>query len=435
MYLLYYIFIFIFCLPLSVYSYSPAIEYLIFYPEIPGASSAGIAGVVIALPDNSLRFYPNPSSVLNSFEIAINFNTIARDEGAHSSTYPGLSSNSVYNNAINYAGIAYPVCIRNQNMVFSISYRYLYDFNRDWMILSHKEHFQNNSKHYIQTGGISALCFSSCFQLAPNFFTGISFNVSDNNISKNEWTQTYHYKNYFEDTLILDVNKRERYTFKGLSINWGFLWRINPNLSFGGIVVFPYTSDIQHKTTYTFKKTSMDESTEFYDSNESLYMPISYGAGLSYKWSDQLFFSMDVYHTRWDDFMYTDVNGNRKNPISGIPIHLSKTDPTWRLRSGIEYRHINKNKEYVIPFRAGFFYDPAPSTGCPDTILGLSLGLGLTYKHYSFDISYQYRFGNDIGKDLFSTFNYNFSQNLREHKIYTGIIFYLSEFYTKGKKK
>ena len=431
--LFYYLFLFIFCFPLSVYSYTPNIEYLIFYPEIPGASSGGIAGGVIALPDDPSRFFPNPSPILNNFEISINSLSLARDEGIHSSNYP-VNSNQVSNSTINYIGVSFPANIRNQNMVFSISYRYLYDFNRDWMIRSYKEHFENDSTHYIQTGGISAVCFSYCLQLAPNFFTGISFNVSDNYITENEWIQNYREKIFYEETLILDVNQIESYSFKGQSINWGFLWRINQGLSFGGIIDFPYTSDIQHKINYTFK-TSMEVIHESYDRNESIYMPISYGLGLSYKLSDQLFFSLDAYQTRWDNFMYTDYTGAKKNPITGIPIHISKTKPTWRLKSGIEYRHINKKKEYVIPFRAGFFYDPSPSTGCPDTILGISLGLGLTFKRYSFDFAYQYRFGNDIGKDLFSTFNYNISENLREHKMYMGIIFYLSEFYTKGRKK
>jgi len=78
---------------------------------------------------------------------------------------------------------------------------------------------------------------------------------------------------------------------------------------------------------------------------------------------------------------------------------------------GAEYLFIKE--KYVIPLRGGIFYDPAPAEGSPDDYFGFSVGSGIAYKRFVFDIAYQYRFGNDVGTSILQ--NLNFSQDVEEH--------------------
>jgi len=425
------IFIFIYA---SILNASPYIEFpFFFFPESPGASSIGIGGATAGSSDNSTRIYPNPGLILNEPEFSVNFKICSRNEKVRSGRYPEMYSNRITDNEINYWGVVYPSRIFNKNMLFSISYRTLHDFERDWFIGFNEQYFENDSVHYIQTGGLSAISFSYCLQLFPNLFAGASLNVSKDSLSKNQWSQNYHFLSYNGEELNREYLKKEIYTFSGQSINIGFLWRTYPTISFGGIIKFSYTADIQHKTIS--KYLLPDSDAQIQNKNENLRMPMTYAIGVSYKYSDQLFYSMDIYYTQWNDFMYKDALGNKRSPISGKLFNDSETEPTCQIRTGIEYRYINRQKEYIIPLRAGFFYDPAPTTGCPDKIWGLSLGIGLTFKHFSVDTSCQYRFGNNIGQDLFDDLNLDFSERLRELKIYTGIIVYASNFFNKRSKK
>jgi hypothetical protein len=78
--------------------------------------------------------------------------------------------------------------------------------------------------------------------------------------------------------------------------------------------------------------------------------------------------------------------------------------------------------EYVVPFRCGAFYDPAPTDGKPDDFYGLSLGSGLAKDKFVLDFAYQYRFGNNVGEYILESFD--FSQDVKEHTLYISVIYY-----------
>ena len=87
---------------------------------------------------------------------------------------------------------------------------------------------------------------------------------------------------------------------------------------------------------------------------------------------------------------------------------------------GIEYLLITT--KYVIPLRAGIFFDPAPAEGRPDDFYGLSIGSGIAKGRFVFDIAYQYRFGNNVGTSILQ--DLDFSQDVKEHTVYSSVIFH-----------
>jgi long-subunit fatty acid transport protein len=154
--------------------------------------------------------------------------------------------------------------------------------------------------------------------------------------------------------------------------------------------------------------------------NLDLDMPMSYGVGISYRHSDRFMLSADITRTHWDDFFSEDEDGNKTSPISFLPRNESDIDPTFQARAGAEYLFFPSR--FVIPVRAGVFYDPAPAEGDPDDFFGFSLGTGIGMKRFSFDLAYQYRFGRDVGKSTLTDFD--FSQDVDEHKIFASAILY-----------
>ena len=147
-------------------------------------------------------------------------------------------------------------------------------------------------------------------------------------------------------------------------------------------------------------------------------MPMSYGFGLAYRFSDRLTVSADVYRTAWQNFVLIGPKGKKISPVTQQPASKSDIGPTTQVRLGAEYLFIKPG--YTVPVRAGLAYDPTPAPGSPDNYFGLSFGTGIGIGRFVFDVAYQYRFGRDVGKALIP--GINVSQDVGEHSIYTSMI-------------
>jgi len=392
-------------------------------PVAPGARSLGAGGTSITLSDDATSAYFNPAQLIRLLkkEFSIGFCKMRRKEQLLSGKYPGsMDAHHVSARNINFASVTYPFSLYNRNMVVSLSYQELYDFNRDWKL----NLYDNMNIDYLQYGQLTALAMAYCIQIKESISFGITLNYFDNDITNNQWNQKYNLSIQMSDTWLRNYSKEEVYTFKGWNANIGLLWRMK-NLTFGAIIKTPFVANIKHDIHISEMDSDNNTITpkeSYEERKEKLEMPMSYGIGISYKYSHQFIVAVDFYRTQWDNFIYRDEKGNENSPINGKSASLSNTNPTHQVRMGCEYRFIDRKNKRIIPVRAGVFYDPAPSTGCPDNIYGVSFGFGLTQKLFSFDIAYQYRFGNNIGKDTLK--HLNFSQDVKEHKLHLSFILY-----------
>ena len=149
-----------------------------------------------------------------------------------------------------------------------------------------------------------------------------------------------------------------------------------------------------------------------------LSMPMAYGLGIAWRFSDKLTFSFDIYRTEWGDLELEDSNGKKTFPITGKTIAESSIDATHQVRVGAEYLIITN--KFIFPLRSGLFYDPAPAESDPNDIWGVSFGTGVVYNRMVFDIAYQFRYGNNIGDTPNQIFGFN--NDVREHKIIASLI-------------
>ena len=399
-----------------------------------------MGGAFIAIADDATAASWNPGGLirLQKPECSVVLSYINRK---NSNPFSNIDNNSTRMSVddinLNYFSIAYP--FNNRNMIVSLNYQHLFDFNQYFNFNYHSSdpsYIQPVHYEFKQKGNLYALGLAFSTKLSHNFWAGITVNYWGDFIFPNKWENNFNetgarilprppatngvVRNYIS-------NYREEYIFSGWNMNIGFLWRLN-KFRIGGIIKTPFSADIDYKisTEYT-QIIPKDPTSNSYIANvlkfdTKIRMPLSYGLGIAFRYSDELSISGDIYITNWNEYEFENIYGEKTSPISGKQMKNSDIHPTTWYRCGIEY--LIKDKDYLLPIRGGIFYDPSPAEGSPDDYYGFTIGTGfsISKKHF-IDIAYLFRFGDNVGES--SIQESSFSQNIREHKFYTSIIFQL----------
>ena len=409
-------------------------------PVGSGARALGMGGAFIAVADDATAASWNPGGLiqLKKPEISVVGNWFHRTEDNEFGGDPQTSrSESVSEEDINYLSMAYPFTLFNRNMIVSLNYQHLYDFTRKrkfpFRIVTHLEGgntlIVDANQHYREKGSLSALGLAYCIQIIPQLSFGFTLNFWDDDISNNGWEENYHatglttIKTPWGDVIEspFKFDRTVKYSLSGFNANMGVLWRATDKLTVGLVFKSPFTADLKYESIENVVENQSILITQD-EENQKLDMPISYGVGLSYRFSDKFTIAADIYRTEWQDFVLTDSYGNEICPITGKSVHESDINPTHQVRLGAEYLFINRKPRYVIPLRAGVFYDPAPAEGSPDDYYGFGLGSGIAIGRYVFDVAFQYRFGNDVGGSSMIQYYDSFSQDVVEYMVYSSLI-------------
>lgn len=407
-------------------------------PVGSGARALGMGGAFIAVADDATAASWNPGGLiqLETPEVSVVGAFFYRSEDNTFGLNPEASgAQNIDQTKLNYFSMAYPFAFLKRNMIVSVNYQNLYDFSRSW-------DFQFNSVSdqisiyrnvdFEQSGDLCALGLAYAVQITPTISLGMTFNFWEDGITDNGWKKTTDEKGTgtvnFGPGNTLDFSytyfKEDAYAFSGFNMNLGFLWAIPPNWTIGAVVKTPFSAEVDFETeirtsmTFPDFPTMNDENLIRQSDHQKLDMPISYGMGVAYRFSDSVTLSFDVYRTQWDDFILKDSKGNKTNPITGMDAGTSSLDPTHQIRIGAEYLHIGN--KYIFPIRTGVFYDPAPAADQVDDYYGISVGSGIVYKRFVFDAAYQFRFGRDVGQSNLE--HLDFSQDINEHTFYSSVI-------------
>lgn len=393
-------------------------------PVGSGARALGMGGAFIGVADDATAASWNPGGLtqLERPEVSVVGEAFLRTEDNSFWKHPEASGDqSVSKAGLNYLSAACPFVLAGHNMVVALNYQHLYDFGREWNTrLWSKDLKQTWSVD--QGGGLYALGFAWGVQIHPSFSVGCTLNLWEDFLYTNGWEQVIRTRSRVRDAVghlhTVDQHVRSRYGFSGWNANVGVLWNITDHLSLGGVFKTPFTADITHRTTslMRFHPNAAHRHAEAFD--EELDMPMSYGLGLAYRFSDSLTVALDVYRTEWEDFLYRDARGKEFSAVSGLPRKKSDIDATTQVRVGFERLFIRPNM--VIPLRGGFFYDPAPAEGGSDPYFGFSLGSGIGIGRYILDIAYQVRLGMDVGSSIVRP--QKLSQDVSEHTLFTSLV-------------
>ncbi len=418
-----------------------------FNPVGSGARALGWGGSFIAVADDATAASWNPAALLKlrRAEVAVVYSHTRLIESNRYIEVPNANSTKTVNNgALNYLAFSIPceseIC--GKNMIFSLNYQRLYDMSRTWdwdNTAIRDDETIRRSIDSQQSGGLYALGSAFGIQLTPDLFFGVTLNFWQDFINKNQWQQDYQDDYDKHDHLsgaevLTNSQTHYNYRFKGFNYNLGLLWEIlerdEQKLTLGLVYKSGFNADLAITNSGVFSVThSQDADLNLAGSilptivEQKLKMPKSYGVGFAWQVCDKFTTSIDLYRTQWQDFVQTDAQGRKYSPLTGQRLTNDPIHNTTQIRMGAEYRYISQQygNNYIIPLRAGLFVDPIASNTDKDNTYGLALGTGIAYKHWVFDIAYQYRFANDVGES--SLQHLGFSQDINEHQVF-GSVFY-----------
>lgn len=405
-------------------------------PVGSGSRATGMGGAFISVADDATAASWNPAGLiqLEKPEISSVYSFFSRRQSYGSELHPEIeTTNSMDSDGLNYASIAYPFVLMNRNMIISLNYQRLFEMNKE---VNFNYSWPNPEPDYLydnikfrQEGFLYALSPAYAVQVTPQFSLGATLNLWGDYLGNNGWETTY--KSFATGILggapvEMRYDSKDTVSFEGVNANFGFLWSFHPKFTLGGVFKAPFDADIRKETRINrsqywptfndFQKFPTQTSTKHF----TMKMPMSYGLGLAYRHSDNLTIALDIYTTDWSEFILEDENGNELNPINNRSIREGALKDTTQVRFGAEYLFIRE--KYVVPVRAGLFYDPEPATESLDDFYGFSLGTGFAMERFAFDASYQYRFGRDVSGDV--QFVRDSNADMQQHTIMTSLIYY-----------
>jgi long-subunit fatty acid transport protein len=406
-----------------------------------------MGGAFIGVADDATAASWNPAGLiqLETPEVSVVGAYNYRKEDTTYDAFPEASGEqSVSTYDLNYLSAAYPFSILNTNMIASLNLQHLYDFKKEvgfsYRFVDEEDPplTLNNNVNYEQDGDFKPLSPALAVQITPRISLGFTLNVWDHGLCSNKWNSNYRsYANgtFVDQPLSVEARIDESYKMDGLKLerspsNWhnvnfnlGFMWNINHIFTLGAVVKSPFEAHLDHERLFDAKVTlpmSRSRQTTYESDRVILDMPMSYGAGLAARLSDALTFDLDVYRTNWSDYVLHTAGGAKLNPITGGLQSESDIDDTTQVRLGGEYLFIRETM--ILPVRAGLFYDPEPADGSPDDFWGGTIGGGVAYKRFVYDIAYQYRFGRDVR--TVSVGDADSNQDVDQHTVYMSVIFH-----------
>jgi len=400
--------IFIFLLLINVFTVSSAWSQITQAVEISsspnpvgsGARALGMGGAFIGVADDATAASWNPAGLiqLETPEISFVASYNSRREDTTYKAFPEASGpQDISTIDINYFSAAYPFAALGRNMIVSFNYQQQYDFNKKVQYAynvteaSAPPLSMNQNVDYRQQGAFKSISPAMAIQLTPEIFLGMTFNIWYQGLYKNKWDTNYrsegsgtfggfpfNSQTYIDESYTMDglyINSLNPAAWQNFNFNLGLMWNFSRNFTLGAVFKSPFEARLTHDYYYEFTiifPTSPGSNTHnVFRQSETviLDMPMSYGLGLAYRLSDVFTMDLDIYQTRWSDYVLHDAADNKTSPISGKPKSESDIDNTVQLRLGMEYLYMVRHK-YIFPARIGVFYDPEPAEGRPDDFFG-----------------------------------------------------------------
>lgn len=257
----------------------------------------------------------------------------------------------------------------------------------------------NLALSFRRDGRLFSISPAIAVRMTDAFSVGVAFNVWPN-IFDNGWETDTVFRAGNEE-----VRSKSNFDFEGFNITAGFLWQANPWFTIGGVFRSPFDATVTHRNTLS---RNIEDTT--FTETLTMEMPLSYGLGLAARLSDFFTVSLDVSWVEWSDFRLQTPDSSFffSIPSNGIMTDVvvlpdfrdAARNNTTSVRLGFEYLWDRpeflawlQSDNFVIPVRAGLFYDPEPSFEGDDDFWGVSLGAGIFVWGFKVDIAYTFRTG------------------------------------------
>jgi len=434
-YLLNLVFAFFICLLLSFSAQAQMVEFSSSAnPVGSGARATGMGGAFIGVADDATAASWNPGGLvqLEKPEFSVVYSHYGRYQEFHSAD-PDIdgTASSMTADSLNYMSFAYPFVLFNRNVIFSMNYQRLYDMNKNYdlmdssvltfngRVIKSTDYFDFNQNGYLYT-----LSPAVGVQVRPGLYVGATLNFWGEFIGENGWSSTNRNRTVIVNgarVTDLYTSKSTSVAFRGTNANLGVLWNVAGPWTVGAVYKTPFDARLRGEQEISQWNNGVFLGSSSITEKMRLKMPDSYGVGVSYHPNDALTVDLDVYRTNWSRFTLVDEAGDKWNPVTAKAISEGRLDDTTQVRLGAEYLFIKERM--VFPVRAGVFYDPEPQTGSVDDYYGFTVGTGYAGGNIAVDISYQFRFANEIKGDLGAPIP-GIEVGMKQHTVNASVIFY-----------
>ena len=441
------IFLYAFCL-LTVQTFGQDFQFSLEIanpnPVGSGARALGQGNTFIAVADDATAASWNPAGLLQLQhpEFSFAFEAISNSSQISSNLHPESESRDSFNvEDFNYASLVLLFYLWT-NMVFSLNYLKLFRFDKE-MEFPVSQLFDSSGLevtrelfyNFDQEGSFSVLAPAFGFSLAKNLLLGVSLNIWNHNLTqssrfkKKEVTTGESNLIGMEDGVEIDirepVNIREINELKvdeGYSVVFGGLLRMRENWHIGVVVKPKYDLELDHEIRNKDLGDSGVLENDFEETRGAeLDMPMIIGAGLSWRPYDALTISTDATWTQWSEYTFVDKKTKVvKNPLTGQSADEGELEDTFTVRAGCEYYLIRET--YLIPFRFGLGYDPAPAVDRVDDYYTINCGTGIQIGSYNLDIGYEFRWGNNVNGSSLQPIDA--TQDVYRHRVLASLIYY-----------
>ncbi|HUT52768.1 MAG TPA: outer membrane protein transport protein [bacterium] len=381
-------------------------------PVGSGGRAMAWGSAFIAVADDATAASWNPGGltqlVLPEASVALSYHT--RMEGLD---FAGLSVDSQSQSRsaanLNYASVVYPFHVGEVNMVASLNFQRLYEFDRD---LSYTARYVNSStlENYVeswrleQLGALTTVTPAYCIQILPQWSVGLAVNFWGVEDSGNGWDQQWQKKTVITrpaDGVVTGRNwseTREKYELSGVNFVVGTHYKLQ-NWTFAAVYKsgweadLDYTADYEYAMIDTFNPATNSHNVLRRTESQKLVWPESYGVGVAYRYSDRLSLAVDTYMTRWSNYVLR-TDGREINLVAGFDNRHAAVKDSWQVHAGAEYLWVLP--KYVLALRGGAFLDPEPVADGQNDFYGLALGGGIVYRNFIVDAAVQYRWANNV---------------------------------------
>ena len=387
-------------------------------PVGSGGRAVGWGGAFIAVADDATAASWNPAGLvqLETPECSVVLSYLHRGESVRFEKYEAEVGTEVSSHGdINYASMVYPFHVGSVNLVPSLNYQRLVEFDRklEFSLTGQRDLGPYGIESFVekanfeQTGALTTVTPALAAQITPMFSLGASFNFWGLDPLGDGWTQETQSEGRGtaqpSGAVLLHRGEiLEKYRFSGWNWQLGLLLKPG-NFTIGAVYKASFDADIKYDmevTTSQFSPTdpplTIAPNRFQSDQDETITWPASYGVGVAYRFSDAFSMAVDAYRTEWSNFELEDEDGNKFNLIAGR-LEGADIPDTMQVRGGMEYLIIKPKA--VVALRGGAFYDPEPREDRPVEFYGVALGTGVGYGHFAADIAYQFRFGFDVPQE------------------------------------
>gem|GEM_PF-1525844 len=328
---------------------------------------------------------------------------------------------------VTHLSLRYPFGVFSHNMSVSVKVQPALNLAGEWnfpLLPGSNDFACDWNRPRFPEGGLSSFGFSYSIEASRGLSFALALNPWDYRLGIRKEDPLKEKRSSAalgDDAFSKRSSARDSLWFSGYTADMGVLWSINESLTLGAVLRTPFTAEQAQGPKVDFQASmgaAVPVKSDSFMESGRLDMPVSYGVGFAYRFSDNLTVSADIFRTEWQDFVLRDSRGTAYSPISGLTLQESNIDPTHQVWVGGEYWLVNEN--YTVPLRGGVFYDPVPAQGGQEDFYGLSFGSGISSGRFTFDMAYQYRFGRDVmGTSMEGVY---LARDVDEHKFYSSFL-------------